>query len=331
MTKQSEQKKIDQPKIGLALGGGGAKGWSHIGVINALEHMGIRPSIVAGTSMGALVGAAYASDRLNKLEKWARPMTWKDVIGYLDISISGGGFIHGEKLLGAMQKRAFNDVPIETLPKSFGAVATQLRTGQEVWLKEGSLIDGVRASIALPGLFTPMQYNGEWLIDGGLVNPVPVSLCRALGADIVIAVNLYAEITTLSKSTNHALTISKTISKSSQSSLSEDEKSLWSKLSDQLSDGIQDGKEVILSKILQRDSDMPSMFEVFSNTVSIMQNRITRSRMAGDPPDIILAPKVADIGTIEFHKAEPAIAEGEACVFKMRSMLEDIADSPQLK
>ncbi len=327
MTKQSEQLKIDQPKIGLALGGGGAKGWSHIGVINALEQMGIRPSIVAGTSMGALVGAAYASNRLNKLEKWARPMSWKDVIGYLDISISGGGFIHGEKLLAAMQKQAFDNVPIETLPKSFGAVATQLRTGQEVWLKEGSLIDSVRASIALPGLFTPMQYNGEWLIDGGLVNPVPVSLCRALGADIVIAVNLYAEITPWSKTTNHALTISKP----SESSLSDDEKSLWSKLSDQLSDGIQDGKEVILSKILQRDNDMPSMFEVFSNTVSIMQNRITRSRMAGDPPDIILAPKVADIGTIEFHKAEPAIAEGEACVFKMRSMLEELADLPQLK
>jgi len=321
-----QQHNNPQPKIGLALGGGGAKGWSHIGVINALEHLGIRPSIIAGTSMGALVGAAYASNRLNKLEKWARPMTWKDVIGYLDISISGGGFIHGEKLLDAMQKQAFDNVPIETLPKVFGSVATQLRTGQEVWLKEGPLMESVRASIALPGLFTPVKHEGNWLIDGGLVNPVPVSLCRALGADIVIAVNLYAEITSKPKTVKELKDDSSSNSfKTDKDSLNDDEMSLWMKVSHQLSNGLQDGKEALLSKVLQRDNDMPSMFEVFSNTVSIMQNRITRSRMAGDPPDIILTPKVADIGTIEFHKADPAIAEGEACVYRVRSMLEELS------
>ncbi|MEE9304217.1 MAG: patatin-like phospholipase RssA [Thiotrichaceae bacterium] len=315
-----------QPKIGLALGGGGAKGWSHIGVINALEHLGIRPTIIAGTSMGALVGAAYASDRLNKLEKWAKPMTWKDVIGYLDITISGGGFIQGEKLLDAMQKQAFDDVPIEALPKTFGAVATQLRTGQEVWLREGALMKSVRASIALPGLFTPVMHEGNWLIDGGLVNPVPVSLCRALGADIVIAVNLYAEIASKPAATNE---IDKQPNKElSEAALSDEENNLWAKLSKQLSNqlanGIQEGKEALLSKILQRDNDMPGIFEVFSNTISIMQNRITRSRMAGDPPDVILSPKIADIGTIDFHKAEPAIAEGEECVYRMRPILEDV-------
>ena len=307
-----------QPKIGLALGGGGAKGWSHIGVINALEHLGIRPTIIAGTSMGALVGAAYASDRLAKLEKWARPMTWKDVIGYLDISISGGGFIHGEKLLDEMQKQAFDNVPIETLPKTFGAVATQLRTGQEVWLRDGPLMESVRASIALPGIFTPVKQGGNWLIDGGLVNPVPVSLCRALGADIVIAVSLYTEIaskTDIQKTAKEALP---------EQALSDEEINIWTKVSTQLSNGIQDGKEAILSRVLQRDQDMPGIFEVFSNTISIMQNRITRSRMAGDPPDITLSPKIVDIGTIEFHKAIPAITEGEECVYRMRPTLEEL-------
>ncbi|MEE9352197.1 MAG: patatin-like phospholipase RssA [Thiotrichaceae bacterium] len=317
----------EQPKIGLALGGGGAKGWSHIGVIKALEHLGIRPSIVAGTSMGALVGAAYASNRLDKLEKWARPMTWKDVIGYLDISISGGGFIHGEKLLDAMQKQAFKNVPINELPKTFGAVATQLRTGQEVWLRDGPLMESVRASIALPGLFTPVSHDGHWLIDGGLVNPVPVSLCRALGADIIIAVNLYSEITSKPSSSEGKEEVSPKAPKIPETALSDEEMNLWDKVSNQLSNGIHDGKEALLTKILQRDNDMPGLFEVFSNTISIMQNRITRSRMAGDPPDIILSPKIADIGTIDFHKAEPAIAEGEECVYRMRPVLEDLLKS----
>ncbi len=309
-----------QPRIGIALGGGGAKGWSHIGVLNALEHLGIRPSIIAGTSMGALVGAAYASNRLKKLEKWARPMTWKDVLGYLDISISGGGFIQGEKLLEAMQEKAFKNVPVDQLPKTFGAVATQLRTGQEVWLREGPLLEAVRASIALPGLFTPVVHDGNWLVDGGLVNPVPVSLCRALGADIVIAVNLYADISKRSFSE-----IPDPADQARQlDSLSEEEVNLWNKVSNQVVNGIQGGKEALLAKIIQRDKDMPGLFEIFSSTISIMQNRITRSRMAGDPPDITLSPKVGDIVTIEFHKAEPAIAEGEACVYRMRPVLEDI-------
>lgn len=317
---KSAQPKIAQPKIGIALGGGGAKGWSHIGILNALEQMGIRPSIVAGTSMGALVGAAYASNSLSKLEKWATPMTWKDVIGYLDISLSGGGFIHGEKLLDAMQKEAVDDIPIEDLPKTYGAVATELRTGREVWFQKGSLMEGVRASIALPGLFTPVIHEGKWLVDGGLVNPVPVSLCRALGADIVIAVNLYADITS-----KPSLSIEPMEAEVPQElRITDEEMSVWNKALSQLSNGIYDGKEALLSKIVQRDKDIPGLFEVFANTISIMQNRITRSRMAGDPPDVILSPKVVDIGTIDFHKASEGIAEGEECVYRMRPILDEI-------
>ena len=316
-----------QPKIGIALGGGGAKGWSHIGVLNALEKMGIRPSIVAGTSMGALVGAAYASNSLSKLEKWATPMTWKDVIGYLDISLSGGGFIHGEKLLDAMQKEAFDNIPIEELPKTYGAVATELRTGREVWFQKGSLMKGVRASIALPGLFTPVIHEGKWLVDGGLVNPVPVSLCRALGADIVIAVNLYADITSKPNISIDFEETSGSANVPQELRITDEEMSVWSKALSQVSSGIHDGKEALLSKIVQRDKDIPGLFEVFANTISIMQNRITRSRMAGDPPDVILSPKVVDIGTIDFHTAPQGIAEGEECVYRMRPVLEELINN----
>lgn len=322
------QKGNAMPAIGIALGGGGAKGWSHIGVLNALEHLGIRPSIIAGTSMGALVGAAYASNRLKKLEAWARPMSWTDVIGYLDPSLSGGGFIQGEKLLEAMQRKAFKNMPIDQLPKPFGAVATQLHTGQEVWLKDGSLMDAVRASIALPGLFTPVVQQGKWLVDGGLVNPVPVSLCRALGADIVIAVNLSAD---LNRRHAYHTYIENTEPESndadmlpSREDLTTEELNLWDKVSNQVVNGFQEGKEALLAKMILRNKDMPGLFEVFSKTINIMQDRITRSRMAGDPPDVSLSPRVGDISTIEFHKAKQAIRAGEECVYRMRPVLEDI-------
>lgn len=304
-----------QPKIGLALGSGGAKGWSHIGVIRALESMGIRPSIIAGTSIGALVGAAYASDGLDKLEKWVRPMTWTDVLGYLDISLSGGGLIQGDKLLNAIQEETFENILIEDMPKKFGAVATQLRSGQEVWFQEGDLFDGIRASIALPGLFTPVMHEGKWLVDGGLVNPVPVSLCRSLGADIVIAVNLNSEMP--------KRVFPKADKEIREPQMSDEEHNLWDRISNQLVSGLQEGKDAFLSRIARQEKDIPGMYEVFSNTINIMQNRIARSRMSGDPPDVILSPRVSDIVTLDFHKADYAIEAGEACVYRMRPVLDE--------
>ena len=183
--------KIHKLKIGLALGGGSARGWSHIGVIRALEEAGIEPDIVCGTSIGSLVGAAYAAGELDRLEGWVRSLTWQNVVSLLDVTVTGG-FIKGAKLVEFFGSR-FKDTDISKLPKPFGAVATELVTGREVWLREGSVIESVRASIAVPGLFTPVARDGRLLVDGGLVNPVPVSLCRAMGADIVIAVELNAD------------------------------------------------------------------------------------------------------------------------------------------
>jgi len=301
-------------KIGLALGGGGAKGWCHIGIINALAAKGIRPSVVAGTSIGALVGAAYASGGLSRLEKWVTPMSRADVMSYLDISLRGGGLIHGEKLIEAIAKETFKDMQIEELSMPFGAVATKLRTGQEHWFRDGSLHEAVRASLALPGLFTPVNYEGVWFIDGGLVNPVPVSLCRALGAEVIIAVNLNndgvppsVEVTQLLDSVDKK----------------EPKETLWGNLSQPLS-LIEKGKGALIAKTTGGKSEIPSYYEVFSNSISIMQNCITRSRLAGDPPDVTLTPSLRDIGTIDFHKSEQAIEAGERCVYRMMPVLDDL-------
>ncbi|HEY9198875.1 MAG TPA: patatin-like phospholipase family protein, partial [Gammaproteobacteria bacterium] len=176
------------PRIGLALGGGSARGWAHIGVIRALADAGIEPDIVCGTSIGALVGAAYVDGDLDQMETWVRSLRLQTVVSFLDFSLSSG-LIKGDRLIEFFRSH-FVDRDIRELDRPFGAVATDLRRGREVWLREGRVSDAVHASIALPGLFTPVQRDGSWLVDGGLVNPVPVSLCRAMGADIVIAVDL---------------------------------------------------------------------------------------------------------------------------------------------
>ncbi|CAA6804014.1 MAG: UPF0028 protein YchK [uncultured Thiotrichaceae bacterium] len=313
-------------KVGVALGSGGAKGWAHIGVLNALERMGIRPSIVAGTSIGALVGAAYACQRLDKLENWVLPMTWKDIIGYLDVSVKRGGLIEGDKLLEAIQQETCDDILIEETHKLFSAVATELGSGQEIWLREGSLLDAVRASIAMPGLFTPVERDGEWLTDGALVNPVPVSLCRAMGADIVIAVNVNTD--------NYGrYDLDGMLSAPQQRvDLKNDDHngvSMWDRVSNQLVNSIQDRKDMILSRIAWGDSHAPGMYEVFGRTINIMQDRIARSRLAGDPPDVLLTPYVHDIAVMDFHKAKQAIAEGESSVYRMRPALEHLKQATQ--
>ena len=177
-----------KPRIGLALGSGSARGWSQIGVIRALEQAGISAEIVCGTSIGALVGAAYAAGEIGRLHDWVKGLRWQAVVSMVDLRMNGG-LIEGGKLVDFFRAH-FRDEGIAKLPRAFGCVATELATGREIWLREGSVIEAVRASIALPGLFTPVERDGRLLVDGGLVNPVPVSLCRAMGADIVIAVDL---------------------------------------------------------------------------------------------------------------------------------------------
>lgn len=281
-----------KPRIGLVLGSGSARGWAHIGVIRALEHAGIRPDIVCGTSIGALVGAAYAAGQLDRFEQWVRSLRMTDVMSFMDLQL-GGGMLKGERLM-AFFRRHFDDQGIEALPMPFGAIATALHNGNEVWLRSGSVIDAVRASIALPGLFTPMDHEGDLLVDGGLVNPVPVSLGRAMGADILIAVDLNARI--LGRHLEHA---------SPPSSATEHA------MGGEWLRSLQQGLAAWLPEPQPAAPRQPSMLDVIGASINIMQVRITRSRMAGEPADVVITPDLARMGLLDFHLAADAIQEGE--------------------
>jgi NTE family protein len=294
-------------KIGLALGSGSSRGWSHIGIINELSTMGIQPDIVCGTSVGAMVGAAYATGKLEKLQSWACSVTKFDVARFLDISTSFTGFVHTERFHKFLKENIAGDEDlIEDLPRLYAAVATDLDTGQEVWLQEGSVIQAVWSSMALPGLFPAIRHNNRWLVDGGLVNPVPVSVCRALGADLVIAVNLNGNIV----SKRPARTAAKN----------------GNIVSEKLSELVKEYTSLSLFKPASKEQP-PGLLDAIATSVKITQDRITRSRLAGEPPDIVLAPKLLDIGLLELYRAEEAIEEGHKCVQRMADEIEHVHET----
>jgi NTE family protein len=288
-----------RPRVGLALGSGAARGWAHIGVIRALEQVGVRPDLVCGTSIGALVGAAYVAGELDRLEQWALGLGMVDVVAFMDVNLRNG-LIKGERLMGFL-RRTFDDCGIEELPLPFAAVATALETGAEVWLRQGSTLDAVRASIAVPGLFAPVLHDEMVLADGGLVNPVPVSLARAMGADLVIAVDLGSDIL--------GRRLRSTLHDEAPVSILGD----WlRKLHDNL------GAKVPPSS---NEPEMPSLLDVVTSSIDVMQVRIGRSRKAGDPPDVIVAPRLAHLRLLDFHQAKEAIDEGRRAVERVAHTL----------
>ncbi|MCP5277049.1 MAG: patatin-like phospholipase family protein [Thiobacillus sp.] len=293
-------KSRSRPRIGLALGSGSARGWAHVGVIRALEAAGIRPDLVCGTSIGALVGAACAAGELDRFEHWLLDLGMADVLAFMDVRLNGG-LIKGDRLMEFF-RRNFLDRPMEKLDLPLGVVATALHTGEEVWLREGSTIDAVRASIALPALFTPVVVEGRMLVDGGLVNPVPVSLARAMGADVVIAVDLNTDLL--------GRHLREPPERGETDEASAGEVSEWMrKLQENLS-ALMPGRE----EREERGPRLPSMLDVVASSINIMQVRISRSRMAGEPPDAIVAPKLARLGLLDFHKAREAMEEGRRAV-----------------
>ena len=290
-------KSTAKPKLGVALGSGASRGWSHVGVIKALLREGIEPDIVCGTSVGAIVGGSFVAGNLEKLEQWVLSSTRTDVLRFFDINLSQSGFVDTERLSWFLHNYvAAEDQRIEDMPKKYAAVSTNLDTGREVWLTEGRLADAVRASMALPGLFPAIRHDEQWLVDGGLVNPVPVSVCRALGADVVIAVNLNSGI--IGKTNNETPDATPT-----------DDRGIFSSIRQQA----REYSSSIFPNHDDRDG-APGLFHAIANSVNIFQDRITRSRLAGDPADVLLSPQVAHIGMLEFHRAAEAIEEGEACV-----------------
>lgn len=309
------------PKLGLALGSGSARGWSHIGVLRALQEAGIQPDVVCGSSIGALVGAAYAAGELERFADWVLGLGMRDVFGFMDFNLAGG-MLKGEKLI-SFWRRNFADFDIENAPRPFAAVATDLHSGAEVWLRDGSIADAVRASIALPGLFTPVLRDGRMLVDGGLVNPVPASLARAMGADIVIAVDLNADILQrhmqplevqspeVVQSTAEAGLPPKSATAMAAASASESPAPApWTTRLLSMLPGV--GSGAAPQSAAASSLPTPSVLDVVMTSVNIMQMRITRSRMAGDPPELVIAPRLAHLGLLDFHRAQEAIDAGYA-------------------
>jgi NTE family protein len=301
---------IKQRRIGLALGSGSARGWAHIGVLRALQRAGIEADIVCGSSIGAVVGAVYAAGKLEIFEEWARRLDRRQVMSYFDFSLRGG-LIKGRKVFEFVEAQ-LSGRAIESLPRPYAAVATDLRSGSEVWLRDGLLLDSLRASVALPGLVTPVKLGGRWLVDGGLVNPVPISLCRAMGADLVIAVDLNTVLLTRRFHGDGHSTVEEAalpVLDTPAEIPAKADSSMQSKMRELAADLGQRFRRADAAR-----EQPPSVYEVITNSLDIMQMRITRSRMAGDPPELLITPRLEDFNLLDFYRADEAIAEGEQAV-----------------
>jgi NTE family protein len=315
---------IRRPVIGLALGGGAARGLAHIGIVRTLVAHGIVPDVVVGTSIGAVVGGAYAAGHLDTLEEWARRLQPRNILGYLDIRLNGSGLIGGDKL-AAQLEAAIGPTLIEDLPVKFATVATEVRTGHEIWLTHGRMVDAMRASYALPGIFSPVLVGDRWLVDGALVNPVPVSAARAFGAEIVIAANLSSDIFAHSTTIySHGPSAEVTVAVAPETTIepAAPKRGL--------------GRLFSAERTVKREffgtAGRPGISSVMVDAFNIMQDRITRARLAGDPPDLLISPRVGEIGWFDFHRADDLIAHGtraaERAIDSIQEAIHILAPAP---
>lgn len=313
-----------KPQVALVLGSGAARGWAHIGVIHELRELGIEPDLVVGSSVGAIVAGAYASGHLPEFEEWISGLRRVDIIRLLDARMTGGGFLQGNSLMKAIEKR-IGDPRIEDLDLPFACVATELGTGREIWLREGSLLEACRASIALPGLFAPARSGSErLLVDGGVVNPVPVSLARAMGGDVVIAVNLNGDLVGSHFFIHGEEQVSEEDSERELSDM-EEKDSVIARWAARMKAGFGVRLDSYISSLRRKESPDPGLFDVIAGSVDIMQDRITRSRMAGEPPDVLITPRLNHIGLMDFDRAAEGIEEGRRATRRENPELHKLA------
>ncbi len=335
-------------KIGLALGAGAARGWTHIGIIEALEKLGVKIDVVAGCSIGAYVGAAYASGKLEDLKEWACSLSDWQVLALMGVGLRRGGIASGQKVFDKLASE-FCAPSYEDMLKPFASVATDLYTGREVVFNSGPIGDTIQASCAIPALFAPVAHGDRWLVDGAVVNPVPVNLCRQLGADFVIAVNLNADLRPLrleklrqdheenQRKTEDFFTKSQNVLRQWFSPDSKEEKAL--EKIDEKEEVLSDTNDVkteegiaseVIEKVEEEFTEVPAkvskrnppgIMSVMSSSLEILQARVTRSRLAGDPPDILIEPQLTDVGIMEFHRAEELCAKGEETIARVAEQI----------
>jgi NTE family protein len=289
---------MDHNKIGLALGGGAARGWAHIGVLRALDEAGLKIGIIAGTSIGAVVGGCYAAGKLAELESIVRKLTPRSVLRFIDLDLGGSGLMSGARLRRTFE-RELAGIQIENLPSAFVAVATEIGSGREIWLTSGPLVNAIRASYALPGMFRPIQINGRWLMDGAFVNPVPVAVCRAYGASLVIAVNLHHSGVSRTALMPLVATARETLVNAPPPHPPQKKRGLPI---------LRNLRHQVFGK--GNGDSAPGITRVLLEAFNVTQDRIARARLAGDPPDLIITPRLAAMGLFDFHKASFAITEG---------------------
>ena len=298
---------MTKPKIGLALGSGGARGWSLIGAIRALEERGIVPDYVSGCSMGALVGAAYVGGRLDELEDWALSITHRKMATLIDVNLLSGGLIEAKQVVKFLNKLGMPElIEDQTIP--FVAIASDMRSGREIWLKDGPIVDAVRASIALPGIISPVRYKDRWLLDGGLTNPLPVSAVRALGADIVIAVNPEAKKYSV-------------VWEPPKETVNE----TWQSIKTALPLPVRAAFEAVGGKTAEIKG--PNYFDVIATSIDVLVDQVRRSRLIGDLPHVMLDVNLRNFTILEFYNAKEAIAEGRACVERSADILAEAIKS----
>jgi len=323
--KKAPKSNPTRKKVGLALSGGGARGWAHIGIIRALQNAGIKIDMIAGTSIGSLVGAIYLAGELDELEVFVRDLEWKDVLSYFDMVFPTKGLLDGNKITELLSTR-LKKLKVEDTPIHFCCVATDIKTGEEVHITKGSMVDAVRASIAIPGIFTPLQKNGQFLSDGGVVNPLPIDVVKKMGADVVIAVNL---------NRNWPLTPEilaerdkkETNGKSALLKVKEERK-----LSEKKTKEIEDRKEGILEyvqsryELLQNDIQKkldewlpkeeekkpqePNIFDIIGTSINVMQERATRYMLVSYPPDVLIEPHLNHFNIFDYDQADAIIRAG---------------------
>ena len=309
-------------KLGVVLGAGAARGWAHIGALQELAAIGVVPDIVVGSSVGAVVGGCFAAGKLDQLEIFTRSLTKRRVFGLIDVSFNGGGLIGGDRLRLRLEE-SMGEVNIEDLPLRFASVATEISTGHEIWLKRGPLVEAMRASYALPGIFEPVFVGGRWLIDGAIVNPVPISVARAMGADQVIALNIasdgFGRGTAIQNPDHHehpAAVVGPVAAAPAPRSAG-------------VIDSLRERTGLFRRQIANPGHGAPGLAQVMVDAFNITQDRIMRSRLAGDPPDVLVTMRVGKIGLFEFHRAEELIALGRDAVRRASSEILEAADRPR--